>query len=72
MLFPMYTVPADILLKMTTIRPHEELKASRPARHRHYEHYSEGQGDLVSRSIMGISRVITCVIGIINLLTKSP
>ena len=34
--------------------------------------YLEGQGDLISRSIMGISRVTTWVIGAINLLTKSP
>ena len=34
--------------------------------------YLEGQGDLVSRLIMGIIRVTIWVIGIINLLTKSP
>ena len=34
--------------------------------------YLEGQGDLVSRLIMGISRVTIWVIGIINLLPKSP
>ena len=27
MFFPMYTVPADGLLKMTKIEPHEDLKA---------------------------------------------
>ena len=27
MLFPMYTVAADVLLKMTTVEPHEKLKA---------------------------------------------
>ena len=32
----------------------------------------EGQRDLVSRLIMGISRVIIGIIGAINLLTKSP
>ena len=31
-----------------------------------------GSGDLVSRLIMGIFRVTIWVIGIINLLTKSP
>ena len=34
--------------------------------------YLEGQGDLVSRLFMGISRVTIWVIGVINLLTKSP
>ena len=34
--------------------------------------YLEGQGDLVSRLIMGIIRVTIWVIGVINLLTKSP
>ena len=27
MLFPMYTVAADVLLKMTQVEPHEKLKA---------------------------------------------
>ena len=27
MLFPMYTVAADVLLKMTRVEPHERLKA---------------------------------------------
>ena len=30
MLFPMYTVASDVLLKMTKVEPHEELKASEP------------------------------------------
>ena len=34
--------------------------------------YMEGQGDLVSRLILGILRVTTWVIGLFNLLTKSP
>ena len=34
--------------------------------------YLEGQGDLVSRLIIGIFRVTIWVIGVINLLTKSP
>ena len=34
--------------------------------------YLEGQGDLVSGLIMGISRVTTWVIGVIKLLSKSP
>ena len=34
--------------------------------------YLEGQGDLVSRLIMGINRVTIWVTGVINLLTKSP
>ena len=34
--------------------------------------YLEGQGDLVSRVITGIIRVTIWVIGLINLLTKSP
>ena len=34
--------------------------------------YLEGQGDLVSRLIMGIIRVTIWVIGVINLLTKFP
>ena len=33
--------------------------------------YLEGQGDLVSRSIMGIVRVTKWVIGVVILLTKS-
>ena len=32
----------------------------------------EGQGDLVTRLLMGISRVTIWVIGVINLLIKSP
>ena len=27
MLFPMYTVSSKVLLRMTTVQPHEELKA---------------------------------------------
>ena len=27
MLFPMYTVAVDVLLKMTRVEPHEKLKA---------------------------------------------
>ena len=34
--------------------------------------YLEGQGDLVSRLIRGITGVTIWVIGVINLLTKSP
>ena len=34
--------------------------------------YLEGQGDLISRLIMGKIRVTIWVIGVINLLTKSP
>ena len=34
--------------------------------------YLEGQGDLVSSLILGILRVTTWVIGVINLLTKPP
>ena len=34
--------------------------------------YLEGHGDLVSRLIMEISGVTIWVIGVINLLTKSP
>ena len=34
--------------------------------------YLEGQGDLLSRLIMGITRVTIWVIGVIKLLTKSP
>ena len=34
--------------------------------------YLEGQGDLVSRFIMGISRVTIWVLGVFNPLTKSP
>ena len=34
--------------------------------------YLEGQGDLVNGSIIGISRITIWVIGVVNLLTKSP
>ena len=34
--------------------------------------YLEVQGDLVSRLILGISRVTIWVMGVIKLLTKSP
>ena len=34
--------------------------------------YLAGRGDLISRLIMGITRVIMWVIGVINLLTKPP
>ena len=40
-----------------------EMKSSR---------YPEGQGDLVSRLIRGISRVTIWVFGVISLVTKSP
>ena len=36
------------------------------------EDYLEGQGDLVSRLNMGISRVTIWVIRVINLFSKSP
>ena len=36
------------------------------------EPYLEGEGDLISRLVMGIIRVIRCVIGVTNLLTKTP
>ena len=34
--------------------------------------YLEGHGDLITRLIMGIIGVTMSVIGVINLLTKSP
>ena len=34
--------------------------------------YLEGHGDLLSRLIIRISRVTVWVIGVLNLLTKSP
>ena len=34
--------------------------------------YLEGQGDLVSRLLMGITGVTIWVMGVLNLLTKSP
>ena len=34
--------------------------------------YLEGQGDLVSRLIIPITHIVTLIIRIINLLTKSP
>ena len=34
--------------------------------------YLEGNGDLVHRLVIGITRVTIWVIGIINILTKSP
>ena len=34
--------------------------------------YLEGQGDLVTRLIMGINGLTIWVIGVITLLTKSP
>ena len=37
-----------------------------------FKGYLEGQGDLVSRLIKGIIGVTIWVIGVINLLTKSP
>ena len=42
------------------------------ARPRAFILYLGGQGDLVSRLIMGINGVTIWVIGVINLLTKSP
>ena len=39
---------------------------------RDHNPYLEGQGDLATRLIMGIIGVTIWVIGIINLLTKSP
>ena len=39
---------------------------------RDQQYYLEGQGDLVSRLIMGRSRVTIWVLGVMNLLTKSP
>ena len=37
-----------------------------------FKGYLEGQGDLLSRLIRGIIGVTIWVIGVINLLTKSP
>ena len=34
--------------------------------------YMEGHGNLVSRLLIVITRVTTWIIGVINLLTKSP
>ena len=34
--------------------------------------YLEGQGDLVSRLITPVTHIVTLIIPIINLLTKSP
>ena len=36
MLFPMYTVTAEVLLKMTEVEPHEKLKAAKLAAVRHF------------------------------------
>ena len=44
----------------------EYLQSFRPL------HYLEGHGDLVSRFKIGMFWAITWLIGIINLLTKSP
>ena len=38
----------------------------------HYHYHLEGQGDLVSGVIRGMTRVTMQAIGVINLLTKSP
>ena len=35
-------------------------------------YYLEGQGDLVSRLVSPITQIVTLIIPIINLLTKSP
>ena len=43
-----------------------------PALTLNHKPYLGGQGDLVSRLIMGIDGVTIWVIGVINLLTKSP
>ena len=54
------------------------LRASQRASHigvsqQHvFKGYLEGQGDLVSRLITPITHIITLMISIINLLTKSP
>ena len=34
--------------------------------------FLEGRGDLVSSSVMGIIRVTTWVLEVVNLITKSP
>ena len=39
---------------------------------RKFLYYLEGQGDLGSTLIKGILGVIICLIGVTNLLTKSP
>ena len=41
-------------------------------RHSRYWDYLGGQGDLVSRLLMGINGITIWVIGVIKLLTKSP
>ena len=40
MLFPMYTVAAETLVKMTKMEPHEQLKAENALRDRHEGHLS--------------------------------
>ena len=48
-------------------------KPQQPAEsHEGFRACLEAQGDLVSRLIMGITRVTIGFIGVINLLTKSP
>ena len=45
MLFPMYTVAADVLLKMTRVEPHEKLKARSHVAERQFGAFAiEGSG----------------------------
>ena len=41
-------------------------------RHECCRHYLEGHGDLVSRVVIGVTGVIIWLMGVINLLSKSP
>ena len=55
-------------------RPHtvDDKAQSSSAEPPYLERYLEGQGDLVSRLVFGITHIVTQIVLISNLLTKSP
>ena len=57
MLFPMYTVAADELLKMTKVEPHEKLKAGVGAKFRIISY--------VMYHIYHVSFIMYCVLNIL-------
>ena len=63
-----YRVPPPLLFYLSSLTATQALICCR----RGAQPCTEGQGDLVSGLMMGISRVTTWVIGFMNLLTKFP
>ena len=65
----MYATAAD---RLKNLEPKHKLSDQKSRTQLNRMPYLEGQGDLVSKLISPITHIVTLVILIINLLTKSP